>query len=87
MIAGTLAPAGGARKLKAMGRAWVLIALLWPLASCGLAETGTATATGAASAAQQAAQAKQTEDRVKQQIDAASRQAAEQRRAADPDAQ
>jgi hypothetical protein len=70
-----------------MGRVWVLLGLLGPLTSCGLAGTGTATATGAASAAQQASQARQTEERVKQQIDAAYSQAAEQRRAADQDAQ
>jgi hypothetical protein len=68
-----------------MGRACVIVALLAPLAGCGLAETGTATASGAANVAQEAAQARQTEDRVRDQIDAASRQAAEQRRAAEAD--
>jgi hypothetical protein len=85
MIPAPLAPARWARKFKDMGRLWPLTALLAPLVGCGLANTGTAT--GAASATQQASQSRQTEDRVKQQIDAAYSQAAEQRRAADPDAQ
>ena len=69
-----------------MARTFAVTTLLMLLAGCGLAETGSAGVAGAESAAQQAAQAKQTEDRVTQQIDAAYQQAAEQRRAAEPDA-
>lgn len=70
-----------------MGRVWALLTVFVTLAGCGLAGTGAAGASGAAAEAQQAAQAKQTEDRVKQQIDAAERQAADQRRAAETAAQ
>ena len=57
------------------------------LGGCGLAETGTAAGAGAASRAQQAAEARQTEARVKLEIDASYQQAAEQRRAADNEGQ
>ena len=46
---------------------------------CGLAGTAVATGTGAAAEVQQAQQAKQTEDRVKRQLDEAQRTAAQQR--------
>jgi hypothetical protein len=57
------------------------------LSGCGLAETGAAAAGGAASAAQQAAHARQDEQRVKDQLDAANRVAEEQRRAAEAQTQ
>jgi hypothetical protein len=41
------------------------------LTGCGLAETGMAGAAAGASQAQQAQEAKRTEERVKQQVDAA----------------
>jgi hypothetical protein len=66
-----------------MERVLALLLLACGLGGCGLAETGAAAGAGAASQAQQAAQAKQTEERVKQQIDASYSQAAEQRRAAE----
>jgi hypothetical protein len=70
-----------------MGRLTALLALVSCLGGCGLAGTGTAATAGAASEAQQADRAKQTEARVKQQIDASYQQAAEQRRAAEADRQ
>ena len=48
-------------------------------AGCGLAGTAVATGTGAAAEVQQAQQAKQTEDRVKHDLDAAQQAAAQQR--------
>lgn len=48
-------------------------------AGCGLAGTAVATGTGAAAEAQQAQQARQTEDRVKRELDEAQRKAAQQR--------
>jgi hypothetical protein len=51
------------------------------LAGCGLAETGAAAAAGGASKAEELRRAKETEAKVKEQIDAAYQQAAEQRRA------
>jgi hypothetical protein len=50
-----------------------------------MAQTGTAAGSAAESAAQQAAQARVTQDKVRDQIDAAYRQAEEQRRAAEAD--
>ena len=67
-----------------MGRLW-LIALLTLAHGCGVAATGTATATAAAPAGQDAPQARQTEERVRQQIGSAYQQAADQRRAAEAD--
>ncbi len=68
-----------------MGRTWAPLALSALLTGCGMAGTGTATPAAAESAAQQAAQAPAAEARVQHQIDAAYSEAAEQRRAADPD--
>ncbi len=62
-----------------MFRSAILFAMLFVLAGCGVAETGAA----AAAAAAQAQQGRQTEERVKQQLDAAYQQAAEQRKAAE----
>ena len=53
------------------------------LSGCGLAETGAAAAAGGASAAEQARQAKQTEDKMRQQIDDAEKKGAEAREAAE----
>ena len=61
--------------------------LLAVLSGCGLAGTGTAAAGAAAAEAQQAAQARQTEQRVREQLDAANRAAEEQRRAGEAQAQ
>jgi hypothetical protein len=71
-----------------MVRALTLLALLsTALAGCGLTETGAAAGAGAEAQAQQAAAAARTEQQVKQQIDAAYSQAAQQRRAADTEGQ
>lgn len=62
-----------------------LLAILLPvsvaalLAGCGLAGTAVATGTGAAAEVQQAQQAKQTEDRVKRELEQAQQAAAQQR--------
>ena len=48
-------------------------------AGCGLAGTAVATGAGAAAEVQDAKQAKQTEDRIKQQLDQAQQAAAQQR--------
>lgn len=48
-------------------------------AGCGLAGTTVAAGTGAAAEVQQAQQAKQTEDRVKRELDQAQQSAAQQR--------
>jgi hypothetical protein len=48
-------------------------------AGCGLAGTAVATGTGAAAEVQEAQQAKQTEDRVKRELDQAQQAAAQQR--------
>lgn len=48
-------------------------------AGCGLAGTTVAAGTGAAAEVQQAQQAKQTEDRVKRELDQAQQAAAQQR--------
>ena len=70
-----------------MERLWALLVVVLPLAGCGVAETGASAGNAAESAAQQAARARATQDQIRQQIDAADRQAAEQRRAAEADAQ
>jgi hypothetical protein len=57
--------------------------VLGALTGCGLAETGATAAAAGASQAEQARQAKDTEARVKQQLDAAYQQAADQRHAAE----
>jgi hypothetical protein len=53
------------------------------LSGCGLADTAATGATGAAAEAQQASQAKQTEDRVRDQAQAAVQQDADRRKAAE----
>ena len=67
------------------GRRWRLLRLVLPAlaigagAGCGLAGTAVATGAGAAAEVQEAQQAKQTEDRVKREIDQAQQAAAQQR--------
>jgi hypothetical protein len=68
-----------------MTRSLVLMAIMLSLVGCGVVETGAAAAAGAASAAEEARQGKETEARLQHQLDAANRQAAEQRKAADTD--
>jgi hypothetical protein len=68
-------------------RVRALLALSMLLGGCGAAETGASAAAGAESAAQQAAQGRAAEDKVRQQIDAAYKQAEDQRRAAEKDGQ
>ena len=53
------------------------------LAGCGLAETGAAAAAGGASAAEQAKQAKQIEEKVVSDIEAAQKAADERLKAAE----
>ena len=57
------------------------------LTGCGLAETGAAAAAAGASQAQQAQEGKRTEDRVKQQLDAAMQVDAAHRNSADKEVQ
>jgi hypothetical protein len=57
------------------------------LTGCGLAETGMAGAAAGASQVQQAQEAKRTEERVKQQLDAAMQADAARRKSADNEAQ
>jgi hypothetical protein len=64
-----------------------LLAALFTLAGCGLAETGVTAAAGGASAAQQAKQAKETEAKIQQQINAAYQEDAARRKAAEAEAQ
>ena len=59
------------------------LAVASTLTACGLGETAASTAAGAASEAQQAAQAKATEQQVQQQVDAAMREDAAKRAAAE----
>jgi hypothetical protein len=68
---------------------WRLLRLTLPLvaaglcAGCGLAGTAVATGAGAEAEVQQAQQAKQTEDRVKRELDQAQQEAARQRNEAE----
>ena len=64
---------------------WALLAMTLSVAGCGVAETGVSAGAATETAAQQAAQAPAAQDQVRQQIDAAYREAAEQRRAAEAD--
>jgi hypothetical protein len=57
------------------------------LTGCGLAETGVVGATAGASQVQQAQEAKRTEERVKQQVDAAMQENAARRQSADAESQ
>ncbi|HXS20360.1 MAG TPA: hypothetical protein VN735_03975 [Steroidobacteraceae bacterium] len=64
-----------------------LLATLLALGGCGLAETGATAAAGGTSAAEQAKQARETEAKVQQQIDAAYKEDAARRKAAEAEAQ
>ena len=66
-----------------MVRALVLLSLILSSTGCGIAETGTAAATAATSKAEEIRQGQAAEARVREQLDAAYKQAAEQRNAAD----
>ena len=63
-----------------MARSLVLLALILSLTGCGIAETGAA---AGASKAEEARQGLRTEARVREQLDAAAKQAADQRNAAE----
>lgn len=71
----------------ALARSLIPLAACLALAGCGLVETGATAAAGGASAAQQAKDAKATEAKVQQQIDAAYKQDAAQRQAAEAETQ
>jgi hypothetical protein len=66
-----------------MARSLVLFALVVSLAGCGVAETGAAAATAATAKAEEVRQGLRTEARVREQVDAAAKQAADQRKAAE----
>ena len=66
-----------------MVRSLAFLSLILSLAGCGVAETGAAAAAAGASKAEELRQGLQTEARVREQLDAASRQAADQRSAAE----
>jgi len=66
-----------------MLRSLALVSLVLSLTGCGVAETGTAAATAATAKAEEVRQGLQTEARVREQLDAASKQAADQRNAAE----
>ena len=68
-----------------MARSLVLLALVVWLTGCGVAETGAAAAAGGVSKAEEVRQGLQTEARVREQLDAAAKQAADQRNAAEAD--
>jgi hypothetical protein len=70
-----------------MIRSLFLTALLAGLSACGVAETGAAAAADATAKAQEAHQGLATEQRVRQQLDIAAQQAAEQRQAANAGSQ
>ena len=64
-------------------RTSLIVLALFTLSGCGLAETAASGATGAAAEAQQASEAKNTEARVKDQVQAAQQQDADRRHAAE----
>lgn len=66
-----------------MARVLVLLSLVLSLTGCGVAETGAAAATEASAKAAEVRQGLQTEARVREQLDAAAKQAADQRNAAE----
>jgi hypothetical protein len=68
-------------------RSLLILSVAVSLTGCGVAETGAAAATAGASKAEEVRQGLQTEARVREQLDAASRAAAEQRNAAESAAQ
>ena len=68
-----------------MTRSFTILPLALALTGCGVADTGAAAATAAASKAQEAREGLKTEARVREQLDAATKQAADQREAAEAD--
>jgi hypothetical protein len=66
-----------------MARSLVLLFLVLSVTGCGVAETGAAAATAGAAKAEEVRQGLKTEARVREQLDAASKQAADQRNAAE----
>jgi hypothetical protein len=70
-----------------MVRALILSSVMLSLAGCGVADTGAAAAAEASAKAEEARQGLQTEARVREQLDAASKAAADQRNAAEAAAQ
>ena len=66
-----------------MAKSLVLVSLTLLLTGCGVAETGAAAAAAGAAKAQEAREGLKTEARVREQLEAASKQAADQRNAAD----
>jgi hypothetical protein len=70
-----------------MARSLILLSLVLSLTGCGVAETGAAAAAAGAGAAEEARQGLQTEARVREQLDAAAKQAAAQHSAAEAAAQ
>jgi len=69
-----------------MARSFVILSLMLSLAGCGVAETGSAAATAAASKAQEAREGLKTEARVREQLDTAMKQSADQLKAAEAEA-
>jgi hypothetical protein len=70
-----------------MARSLVLLPLVLLLTSCGVAETGAAAAADATAKAQEAREGLKTEARVREQLDAAAKQDADRRNAADASSQ
>ena len=70
-----------------MARCLVLLSLVLSLTGCGVAETGAAAAAAGASKAEEARQGLQTEARIREQLDTATKQAADQHTAAEAAAQ
>lgn len=66
-----------------MAKSLVLLSLILSLSGCGVAETGAAAATGAASKAEEVRQGLATEDRVREQVNAAVKLDAQRRQDAE----
>jgi hypothetical protein len=66
-----------------MTRSLVLLSLVLSLAGCGVADTGAAAASIATAKAEEIRQGQKVEAQVREQLDAAAKQAADQRNAAD----
>jgi hypothetical protein len=75
------------RRTPHMVRVLVLSSLVLSLAGCGVVDTGAAAAAEAAAKAEEARQGLQTEARVREQVEAASKAEADQRNAAEAAAQ
>jgi hypothetical protein len=66
-----------------MLRSLALLSLVLSLTGCGVAETGAAAAAAGAADAAAIRQGQETEARIREQLDAANKKAAEQRKAAE----